>query len=108
MAKLKCKKEKECRLLLTYFINQFIKLLTKKKPKIKSVDSNILHFMIYKLVQKDSKLKKLIPFGWFIHGPYCYIIDDLLIEKFGMDQKYHQLEGTSPFNREFSDPEYET
>lgn len=99
--KFKCKHEKEITPILRGLINRIYAEFAKQKPRIKSFDSNIIHFMIHKIVKEDKKLSKKIPYGWFIHGPYCYLIDDILIKYYGMDKKYHQLSGKDPFRTEF-------
>lgn len=64
--------------------------------KIKSVESNFFHFVIYSSIE-DMK-KKGMPYpnltrGWFIHGPYIMAVDDAMIEMGAMDSKYHQMCG---------------
>lgn len=64
--------------------------------KIKSVDSNLFHFIIYQAIEDMKKNGKPYPNltrSWFIHGPYIRAVDDALIEMGTMDPKYHQMDG---------------
>lgn len=63
--------------------------LNKEHPKLKKVDSNYFHWVIYDVAEK---CKIPITRGWFKNGKYCPVVDDILIE-LGMDKMQHQLYG---------------
>ena len=99
---------KEQKVFCQFVIHSVLKNLQKKEPKIVKIDSNVIHFIIYDIQKKLKPNSKdwQIPFGWFIHGLYSPLIDDMLVEMKVMDKKYHQLDGEEPFKREFSDIVY--
>lgn len=71
-------------------IIQIYKHLKKAHPKLIRVDSNLFHFIVYKVAEK---CKLPITRGWFKHGPYCPVVDDVLIEMNVMDKSQHQMYG---------------
>lgn len=77
-----------------------------EKGKIKTIDGNHFHFMMYELLEKEPELKKNIPCGWFVHGPYVPWVDDLLVERLGMEKKYHQTKGEEPYCSEMIETTY--
>lgn len=98
------KKEKEGKLLLRHLVGKVMDGLIKKG--VKNIDSNYFQFVIYNVLKKSPELSKKIPAGWFIHGPYISWLDDVLVDDFNMDPKFHQLKGKEPYNREFSETEF--
>lgn len=66
------------------------KFLKKEHPKLIRVDSNLFHFIVYEVAKK---MKLPIARGWFKHGPYIQILDDVLIDLGWMDKSQHQLHG---------------
>ena len=80
------KKEKD---VVKYIIANIFKYLNKAHPKLIQVDSNLFHYIVYDVAEK---CKLPITRGWFKNGPYCPVVDDILIE-IGMDKTQHQLYG---------------
>jgi hypothetical protein len=99
------KNEKQMKMLLTHFVNIIWKHLAEKK--VKKIDSNYFHFVIYAVLQKNEELKKRIPHGWFYHGAYIPWVDDVLVEHFGMSKEYHQLQGNGDIKFELCETEFE-
>jgi hypothetical protein len=66
------------------------KELINKHPKLKTVDSNLFHFIIYDVAEK---LNLPIVRGWYLNGPYCLAVDDILINMGMMDASQHQIFG---------------
>lgn len=98
------KNKEKYKLLLIHMVGQVMNGLVEKD--VKRIDSNYFHFVIFNTLQKFPDLKKNIPCGWFYHGPYVFWLDDLLVEHFKMDKKYHQLKGEPPFKYEFSNTKH--
>jgi len=61
-----------------------------KKQGVKVKDSNIFHFVAYRV---NKKCKLGLATGWFKHGAYILAIDDALIELGMMEKEQHQLYG---------------
>jgi hypothetical protein len=76
--------------LINYLINYICKVLTEQHPKLKKIDSNLFHFVIYEVAEKQN-LK--ITRGWFKNGPYCPKVDDILVKRGMMDKSQHQIDG---------------
>lgn len=76
-------------MLIKSMIHTIMETLKKQHPKLKKVDSNLFHFIIYRVAKKDNLE---ISSGWFKHGPYCPVVDDVLVEM-GMDKAQHQMYG---------------
>lgn len=64
--------------------------IKKSRPHAKKIDSNIIHFIAYRIIKKFNLD---LPTGWYINGPYVLIIDDLLIELKLMKPEQHQFYG---------------
>ncbi len=73
-----------------YLVVNICKSLKKKHPKLIKVDSNLFHFIIYDVAKK---CKLSISRGWFKHGGYCPVVDDVLIDFKMMDKSQHQMYG---------------
>lgn len=63
--------------------------LKKQHPKLIRVDSNLIHFMAYDVIEK---CKLPISRGWFKWGKYVPVVDDVLVD-LGMDKSQHQMYG---------------
>ena len=77
---------------------QVWRAIVKQFPdrKIKSVESNLFHFIIYEAIEKSKKAKQKYPNltrGWYTHGPYIMAVDDAMIQMGTLDPKYHQMCG---------------
>ena len=96
--------EEPSRQLIRYMITKIF--VEQQKQGVKSIDSNIFHFIIYDVAQKVPGMNDLIPFGWYVHGPYSPWVDDVLVQDFGLELKYHQFKGEEPYCREFSETTY--
>ncbi len=73
-----------------FLVVRLVQEMRKKHPKLKALDSNIIHFMISN-VTKKQKIK--LSGGWFKHGPYFPVVDDVLIDLGWMKESEHQLYG---------------
>jgi hypothetical protein len=73
-----------------YLIYCIIKEIRKQHPKLKSVESNLFHFIIHDIQKKLPKEIKLAH-GWYYWGPYYPVVDDVLVDNGAMDAKYHQM-----------------
>lgn len=81
-------------------------LPTIRKRGVQTIDSNVIHFMLHRIVDahppKENLSCKKLSCGWFYHGIYFPLLDDILVEDGLMDKKYHQLKGEEPFCHEWS------
>ena len=98
-------KEKS-KMLLRYMVNVVWQNL--QKQGVKSIDSNFIHFVLYNAIKDDKKMKKFITVSWYYHGPYIWLLDDVLIETFGMDPKYHQMTGDEECKFDFVETKFIT
>jgi len=76
--------------LINHILNLIIKTLIEQHPKLQRVDSNLFHFIIYDIAEKNNLP---ITRGWFKNGQYIWKLDDILIEKGMMDKSQHQIHG---------------
>lgn len=73
-----------------HVIIQIIKNLKTQHPKLKMVDSNLVHLIVYDVAEK---CRLPITRGWFKNGKYCPVVDDILIKMNVMDKSQHQMYG---------------
>ena len=84
--------------LVKWLIIHIHKQLDKEHPKLKRIDSNLIHFIVHEIAEK---CKLPITRGWFKHGPYYVTVDDVLIKDFGMDKSQHQIYGNEKIMEKF-------
>ena len=76
--------------LVKYIVLTLIAQLKKNHPKLIKFDSNVIHFMVYDVAEKE---KLPITRGWYVHGPYVPIVDDILVDLGYMVKSEHQMYG---------------
>ena len=96
--------EKKYKKILIHIVDSIMNKLATRD--VKNIDGNYFHFTVYNVIQKIPDFKKNIPAGWYVHGPYIPWLDDVLVENFKMDKKYHQLKGEEPYMTEFCKTKY--
>jgi len=101
-AKTEMNEEKE-KTIARYLIQEIWKNLKKREPNLKSIDSNVFHFIIYSIAEK---CKLSLTRGWFYWGGYVPAVDDVLVEDGMMEKKYHQM-GNHPDRFTFAPMEIE-
>lgn len=85
-----CEEKEVAKVLILLTCKALTKVYGKKK--IKLIESNMFHFIIYQVIKENSAVK--LTNGWYIHGPYIPAVDDALIEMGMMESKYHQITGS--------------
>lgn len=67
------------------------KRIKEEHPKLRAIDSNIFHWLIFEI---NKKCKLGLSYSYFHHGAYVQAVDDALVEMNLMDKKCHQFNGT--------------
>ncbi len=83
------KKEDEEYKTARWLIAAIWRELFKVHPKLKSVDSNFFHFVVYDVLQEHPELK--LTNGWYYWGPYIPAVDDVLVEEGMLEAQKHQM-----------------
>lgn len=93
--------EEKVKVLLRYMVAMIRQKLWDEG--VRQIDSNYYHFVLAESLKKLPEVQKRVPMCWFYHGIYCPWLDDILVEDFEMDPKYHQMKSKDPARFEWCD-----